>query len=90
MENNKYCQNIHLKNEVIIMAGRAPVLLDEKRRIEKVCFDFDNPGNVEIEVPVITCEKSNRKFFHPNDVEDVLEQLEEEYERVNNILKKEK
>ena len=63
----------------------APVLSD-KRRVEKVLFKFDNPGDVEIEVPVITCARTQQKFFHPDDVDNVLTELEKEYKRVHKKL----
>ena len=68
------------------MTGISPILKDKKRRVEKVLFGFDNPGDVEIEVPVITCEKTKKKFFHPKDIDNVLETLDEEYERVHKKL----
>lgn len=70
------------------MTGEPPVISDEKRRVEKVVFKFDNPGDVEIEAPVINCEKTGKKFFHPDDVDNVLDSLEKEYKRVHKKLGK--
>lgn len=70
------------------MVSCAPVLIDSKKRIEKITFHFDNPGDVEIEVPIITCEKTKMKFFHPDDVEQVISKLDKEYKRIHSQLKK--
>ncbi len=68
------------------MVFEVPILSD-KRRVEKVLFKFDNPGDVEIEVPVITCGRTQQKFFHPEDVDNVITELEKEYKRVHKKLK---
>jgi len=70
------------------MVVENPIILEHKKRIEKVLFKFANPGDVEIEVPVLTCERTKNKFFHPDDVDSVLDELDKEYERVHNKLAK--
>lgn len=69
------------------MATNTLAISDGKRRVEKVRFNFSNPGEVEIEVPIITCENTQQKFFHPEDVDYVLEELDREYHRVHKLLK---
>ena len=76
-----------LPEQEVVAVIEAPVLSD-KRRVEKVLFKFDNPGDVEIEVSVITCERTQQKFFHPDDVDSVLTELEKEYKRVHKKLKR--
>ena len=85
MKNIKYFKELPVHQEVVTVV-EAPVLSD-KRRVEKILFKFDNPGDVEIEVPVITCERTQQKFFHPEDVDNVLTELENEYKRVHRKLK---
>ena len=70
------------------MDSKTPVVFDHKKRVEKVVFHFDNLGDVEIEVPVLTCERTQTKFFHSDDVDFVLEELDKEYERIHKKLKK--
>ena len=70
------------------MVSEAPILLDSKRRVEKVLFRFDNPGDVEIQVPTITCEKTHCKFFHPDDVDKVISELQREYDIAHQKLKR--
>ena len=70
------------------MNTNALTISDEKRRVEKVRFNFSNPGEVEIQVPVITCERTELKFFHPDDADFVLDELEREYNKVHKLLKK--
>lgn len=70
------------------MSNQHPILSDSKRKVEKISFKFENPGDVEIQVPVITCEKTQMKFFHPDDVDYVIDEIEKEYSRVNKKLKK--
>lgn len=70
------------------MAVKAPLVFDHKKRVEKVLFRFGNPGDVEIEVPTLTCERTQKKFFHPDDVDKVIFELENEYNKVHQKLKK--
>jgi len=70
------------------MNANTLTISDEKRRVEKVRFNFSNPGEVEIQVPVITCERTELKFFHPDDVDFVLDELEREYKKIHKLLKK--
>ncbi|MFH2020531.1 MAG: hypothetical protein ABIJ34_03900 [archaeon] len=70
------------------MVRKIPVIKDEKRRVEKVKFDFKNPGEVTIEAPVINCDVTGRKFFHPDDAEQMFDELDKEYKRVHKVLKK--
>jgi len=88
MESIKNLQGIDNTRGNIIMENKAPVISIEKKRIEKIVFRFDNPGDVEIEVPVLTCEETGKKFFHPDDFDAILDQLDTEYERVHKLLKK--
>jgi hypothetical protein len=85
MKTIKYFKELPEKEVVTVV--EAPVLSD-KRRVEKILFKFDNPGDVEIEVPVITCERTQQKFFHPDDVDTILTELEKEYKRVHKKLKR--
>jgi len=64
--------------------------VEDKRRMEKVKFEFDNPGNVEIEAPVMKEKNTGEIFFHPDDVDEVLDKLDKEYDRVHKELEKSK
>lgn len=86
MKTIKYSKELPSPQEMVAMA-EAPVLSD-KRRVEKVLFKFNNPGDVEIEVPVLTCERTQQKFFHPDDVDTVLSELEKEYKKIHKKLKR--
>lgn len=60
----------------------APILIDDTKRLEKVLFRYIGFGDVEVEVPVITCKKTNKQFFHPDDIDSVLEALDKAYKLI--------